>query len=130
MAHFSSDDPNIEAIAAKQRATLNTLNPPRPRAHRCSVCAGGRIPGVIVVDHDDRAPSRDGKVFVSRCDNCMLYASDEEAAEAVSRATGWPVMESYDRSDHLPSRERTTRGADWSRPYFAVTLKEATEVSR
>lgn len=84
----------------------------------CEYCAGARLPGIhFPSNFDDRPESRDGMVFIARCDTCGHvpgYTSDVGAAEAVSEATGWPIQKSYDEGSEV-----------YYRPYFEVTLKQA-----
>lgn len=93
---------------------------------RCGICADSPTPGILFpTDFDDREASRDGKVFIARHDECAVYASDVEAAEAVAKATGWPVCKSYDRDDEVDLVSRAEKqGTAFYRPYFAVTLDE------
>lgn len=68
-------------------------------------------------------------MFITRCDDCGLYASDEDAAEAISAITGWPILKSYDRDDEVdPVGRAEKQGTDYYRPYFKVTLLQAVEV--
>jgi hypothetical protein len=79
-------------------------------------------------DFDDRPDSTDGRVFVAKCDACGFYPSDVEAAEAVSKLTGWTIHRSYDRDDNTdPQLRAEYANADYFRCYFAVTITEATE---
>lgn len=97
-------------------------------ADPCDYCKGSKIPGIhFPTDFDDREESRDGKVFISKCDaSCIGIADDTEAAEEISKLTGWPVMRSYDRDDDFDPKSRAEKvGTEYYRPYFAVTLKEA-----
>lgn len=81
--------------------------------HGCG-CANYKLRGVVLpADFDGCGDSADGKVFVGACSVCDVYRTDEQAAEAVHRATGWPIKRQ--KQDH--------------RPYFAVTMKEAVKVS-
>lgn len=93
----------------------------------CPYCHGSSIPGVhLPSDFDDRPDSRDGRVYVARCDECGTYASDLDAARVVHQHTGWPVLLSFDATDALSLADRRA-GANqtYFRPYFAVSLKDA-----
>lgn len=94
----------------------------------CDFCKGSPIPGVCFpTEFDDREPSRDGRVWIARHDECGIFDGDHSAAEAVSRVTGWPVQWSYDRDDDLdPVARLQAKFFDYRRPYFAVTLDQAT----
>ncbi len=93
----------------------------------CENCSGSPIPGIIFpASPDDREEERDGKVWIQRHGECGVFDSDVEAAEALSKETGWPVMKSYDRDDEFDEKGRAEKaGTEYYRPYFAVTLNEA-----
>jgi hypothetical protein len=95
----------------------------------CEYCAGKPVVGIhCPSDFDDREGSRDGRVFVAKCDECDVYDNDVEAAEAVSKLTGWPIHRSYDRDDNAdPQLRAEYANEDYFRCYFAVTLAEASE---
>lgn len=94
---------------------------------RCDYCAGSGIPGIhLPSDFDDREPSRDGKVFVAKCDACFTYQSDCEAAEVVAARMGWKIHRSMDKKDALdPEERREAKNAGTYRPYFEITLADA-----
>jgi hypothetical protein len=93
----------------------------------CEFCEGSAHPGIhLPSDFDDREESRDGKVFVAKCDACARYDSDQEAAEVVHKMTGWPVLRSFDRDDAVDPTERAQRqSTDFFRPYFDVPIASA-----
>jgi len=93
----------------------------------CPYCHGSSIPGVhLPSDFDDRADSRDGRVYVAACDACGTYPSDLDAARAVHQHTGWPVLLSFDVTEAISLQaRREAKGQTYFRPYFAVSLKDA-----
>lgn len=99
----------------------------------CLDCEGTIMPGVLIpMDFSDREDSKDGKVFVARCDTCRRFESDVAAAEAVSRATGWTVHKSFDRDENVfedgcqqAIEEEAMGFGPYYRPYFKVTMEEA-----
>ena len=93
----------------------------------CNYCKGSTIPGIhFPSDFDDREPSKDGKVFIARCDTCDRYGSDEAAAKVVEQRLGRPMMKSYDRDDEVDPQGRAEKqGTDYFRPYFQCSLAEA-----
>ena len=95
--------------------------------HVCSFCEGSAIAGIhFPSDFSDREPSRDGKVFIARCDECDKYASDVDAAEFVAKMFGWRVRRSMDKKDDTSLQaRREAKNKAWFRPFFAVTLAEA-----
>ncbi len=100
----------------------------------CDYCKGSKIPGIhLPSGFDDREESRDGKVFVARCDECYDavkgtgFVDDIAAADEVSRITGWPIMRSYDRDDAIDADDRACKEG-YFRCYFAVTLAEVKKV--
>lgn len=98
----------------------------------CAFCKQAKLPGILFpTEFDDRSLCRDGKVFIAACIECGIYATDVDAAEVVSKATGWLIKKSYDTSDSTDAEMREqalSYGPHWFRPYFAVTLKEAEDV--
>jgi hypothetical protein len=123
----------------------------------CDYCEEGSLLSGIHCpsDYDDREPSRDGKIFVAKCDACDIsaskpafesvfgkerakefkpdsrphYGSDQEAAEKIAEVTGWIIYWSKDCDDALDPDERVrAKGQPWARPYFAVTIAEVNEV--
>lgn len=88
----------------------------------CDYCKGTKtaLQGIhFPSDFDDRPESCDGMVFVAACVECGKYASDEGAADAISRLTGWKVEHSHDSDD-----------SRYYRVYFAVTLAEAERIMK
>lgn len=57
-------------------------------------------------DFDDREDSRDGKVFVAKCDACSIYDSDAKAAEVIAKETGWTIFKSYDSDESTDAENR------------------------
>lgn len=107
--------------------------------YRCEYCLGTRddLTGIhFPSDFDDREDSRDGKVFVARCDACWLnggagasYESDTAAAAKIAAVTGWEVKVSLDSVDAVdPTAREEAKGKTWGRPYFEVTLKQALDL--
>jgi len=96
----------------------------------CSFCKGSVIAGIhIPSDFDDRGPSRDGKVYIAKCDECGKYDSDFKAAEVVSKLKNWPVLKSMDSEDSVdPADRKAAKGREWFRPYFNITIAEAQDV--
>lgn len=93
----------------------------------CSYCEGSSIPGIhFPSDFSDREDCKDGKVFIAKCDECDRYKSDVEAAEVVSKLTGWPMKKSMDKDDDISPKARlAAKDKEYFRPYFTCTLKEA-----
>lgn len=99
----------------------------------CDYCKGSRFPGIhFPSNFDDREDSKDGKVFIAKCDECyhqrelLSYSSDEDAAKVIAEETGWTIQRSYDEDDAIDPRERKEKaGTGYYRPYFNTTLATA-----
>lgn len=126
---FLNDDRANGAIEWNSRPITEKEMEKEQRALKyCECCRDYLMPGLFCpAEFSDREDSKDGKVFVTACDECRVYADDVEAAEALSEVTGWPVKKSYDWEDAVSAQDRKVADREWYRPYFDVTLKEASE---
>lgn len=95
----------------------------------CESCRVSVLPGVLFPsDFDDRPDSKDGAVFIARCDECQVYGDDVDAARALEHATGWPMHKSMDETDGPEEDREAARGKGWFRPFFKCTLKDAERI--
>ena len=82
---------------------ISTSEPEELDEAQCS-CAT-RVPGVLfpmeVGGTTIYKSSSDGRVLVQRCDECSLFASDEEAAKFLAIASGKPLRKWFDDA-HSP----------------------------
>lgn len=93
----------------------------------CSFCEGSAIEGILFPsDFSDRQECTDGKVFISKCDECDKYPSDTDAAEVVAKMFSWRLRRSMDKKDDISEEaRRKAKNKSWFRPYFEVTIEEA-----